>query len=101
MSQHQIYEGHEQGVHTHTVFEEGQMIVAKTFDAAPLVEYAKRAREATEGQRWGDGKLIGTIPLPVYAQIQQKYPDREGREQAIMKFFREQTAFVMFDKALK
>jgi hypothetical protein len=100
MSQHQIYEGQENGVHTTTHFQEGEMIVHKAFDAQPLLDYAKRAREATEGQRWGDGKFIGTIPMAVYAQI-QALPDRDAREQAIMTFFRENQAFTMFDRALK
>lgn len=100
MAEYTIDEGVKNGIRTKVHFEDGQIIHEKTFDAEPLLAYAKHAREATEGQRWGDGKLIGTIPNAVYAQILQ-IPDPDDREKAIMAYFRENTAFLMFDRALK
>lgn len=88
------------GVHTKVHFEDGAIIHQKTYDAQPLLDYAKQAREATDGQRWGDGKMIGTLPPAVYGQICQ-IADPAERDKAIMAYFRENTAFVMFDRALK
>jgi hypothetical protein len=102
MPQHTIDEGFnpQTGIRTKVHFEDGEMIVQKTFDAQPLLDYAKSAREATEGQRWGDGRVIGTLPPAVFGRISLiKDPDERDRE--IMRFFRENPAFVTFEKVLK
>lgn len=88
------------GINKRTHFEDETIVVQKSFDAEPHLEYAKRAREATEGQRWGEGKLIGHIPPAFYAEILQ-IRDPQEREKAVMRFFQENPAFVMFDRALK
>lgn len=90
----------EQGVHLKLHCEGDSLIVQKTWDAAPHLEYAKRAREATEGQNWGNGRLIGHIPPVEYAKI-CALKDPKERRAAAMRFLRENQAFVMFDKALK
>ena len=102
MTTHTIDEGFDPatGIRTRVHFEDGSIVYQKTFDAEPYLNYAKAARESTEGQRWGDGKIIGTIPPAIYARVIQA-SDREERERIVTDFFREQTAFVMFDKALK
>lgn len=102
MAQHKINEGFDAdtGIQEITHFQEGEIIVEKRFDAAPHLEYAKQAREATEGKRWGEGRMIGHIPPAFYAKI-LTIRDRDERDQAIMTFLRENPAFVMFDKALK
>lgn len=88
------------GVRTRVHFEDGQIIHQKTYDAEPYLKAAKEARERTAGESWGDGRVIGTLPPLVHAQIQQ-IADQQERERAIMAFFRENPAFVSFDRALK
>jgi hypothetical protein len=102
MTTHTIHEGTSQatGITTRAHFEDESIVIQKTFDAEPHVEYAKRAREATQGQRWGEGKLIGHIPPAFYAQT-MLIRDPQEREKAVLRFFQENPAFVMFDKALK
>jgi hypothetical protein len=85
------------GVTTQTHFEDGSIVVQKTFDADPHLEYARQAREATEGQRWGEGKMVGHIPPAFYAQI-LLIKDRDERKRAVQQFFKENPAFVMFDR---
>lgn len=88
------------GVTTQTHFEDDSIVVQKTFDAAPHLEYARQAREATEGKRWGEGRMVGHIPPAFYAQI-LTIRDPQERKKAVQRFLRENPAFVMFDRYLK
>ena len=95
-----INEGFDQhtGIQTRTHFDADEAIVIqKTFDADPHLEYAKQAREATNGQRWGEGKLVGHIPPAFYGQI-LTIRDPQGRKKAVQRFFKENPAFVMFER---
>lgn len=85
------------GVRTQIRFEGEEVIVAKSFDAAPHLAHAEHARQSTDGQRWGEGKLIGHIPPAYYAQI-LTVRDPQERKKAIKRFFAENPAFIMFDK---
>jgi hypothetical protein len=89
------------GAHTSVTFEGDQAVKKITYDAEPLLKEAAAERIATAGERWGDGRKVGTIPMPVYNQILQTYQGREERERAILSWLRLNTAFVTFDKFLK
>lgn len=93
-----IDEGYAGDIRTQLHFEsDGGLVVQKTFDAAPHLEYAAKARADTQGMRWGEGKLVGHIPDIFYAPI-CAIKDRKEREKAVRLFFQENPAFVMFDK---
>lgn len=82
---------------TSTVHEdETRTIIQKSYDAEPLLEYAKGLREATEGQRWGEGRIVGTVPMAVCAQFMRQ----DGRLDAkrLTEWIRANPAFVCFDK---
>ena len=99
MTTHTIHEGTSEntGVTTQTHFEDGAIVIQKSFDAEPHLDYAKQAREATDGQRWGEGKLVGHIPPAFYAQI-LLIRDPQERKSAVQRFLKENPAFVMFDR---
>lgn len=89
------------GIEVKTHFDGGEAIVIqKTFDAEPHLEYAKQAREATEGQRWGEGKLVGHIPPAFHAEIMM-IRDPQERKRRVQQFFRDNPAFVMYEPYLK
>ena len=88
------------GVHTQLSFEGDELIIKKSFDARPHLEYAERARQSTDGKRWGEGRLMGHIPPVFYAQI-LVITDPQERAKAIKTFFADNPAFVMFDRALR
>lgn len=102
MATHTIDEGFDPhtGIRTRVHFEDGHIVYQKTFDAQPYLEHAAQLREATQGQRWGDGKIIGTIPPAFHGQL-QLIKDPKERTKALMEFFRENPDFTCFDKALK
>lgn len=85
------------GIETKTHFADGDIVIQKTFDAEPHLEYAKRAREATDGQRWGEGKIVGHIPPALHAEI-LLIRDPQERKRRVQKFFKENPAFVMFHR---
>jgi hypothetical protein len=99
MAQLKINEGFDKntGIQEVTHFQEGEIIVEKRFDAQPHLEYAARAREATAGQRWGEGKLVGHLPPAFYAQVLQ-IRDKQERTKAVQLFFKENPHFVMFER---
>lgn len=81
---------------------EGDQIVHKTsFDAEPLLRQAHAERVATAGDRWGEGigTKVGSIPMAVYAQVLEM--DSESRQLFLVKWLRENPAFVTFERFLK
>ena len=96
-----VDEGIERGIRTQMHFEsDGGIVVQKTFDAEPHLDYAKQARLDTQGMNWGNGRLVGHIPDIFYAPI-CAIKDRKEREKAVRLFFQQNPAFIMFDKAFK
>ncbi|VTU37030.1 hypothetical protein [Variovorax sp. PBL-E5] len=89
-----------QGVRTQLHFEGDSLIVQRSYDAEPHLEYARQAREATEGKRWGEGRLVGHIPAAEYARF-LLIRDNAQRHAAIKTWLRENSKFVMFDAYLK
>lgn len=88
------------GVHTNLSFEGDAAIVKKTFDAEPHLRHAENARIQTSGMNWGEGRLVGHIPPAFYAEI-LTIKDPQERDRRIMEFFRQNKAFVMFDRFMK
>lgn len=86
-----------QGVRTQFHFEsDGGLVLQKTYDAEPILREAEIARQATAGQRWGNGRVVGTIDPIAYSRISQ-IKDRAERDKAILAYFRERPQFVKFD----
>ena len=93
---------HAYGVHRQVTFEGDQVVTKLTYDAEPLLEAAKAERIATAGNRWGEGvgTKVGTMPMAVYTEF-MKVQSAEERQKFILKWLRENPAFVTFDKFLK
>lgn len=95
-----VDEGVHDDVHTQLHFQGDSLIVQKTFDAEPHLQYAAEARRQTDGQRWGDGRLVGHLPAAIYAKFLE-IKDNKERAKMIRKWLQENTGFVMFDRFLK
>jgi len=87
------------GVRTQLHFEGNSLIVQRTYDAEPHLQYAKMARDSTDGQRWGNGRYVGHIPPAEYAKILM-LPSREERRKAVARFLQSNPALSMFHRAL-
>jgi len=44
---------------------DGRVGIQKTYDAEPFLDLAAADREATDGQRWGDFRKVGSVPMAV------------------------------------
>lgn len=89
------------GVRQELIFQGDEVVSKLTYDAGPMIEAAKAERSASAGDRWGDGRKVGTIPMAVLNQINQTYQGREEREKQILLWLRQNEAFVTFDKFMK
>lgn len=89
------------GTRKQVTFEGDQAVTKLTFDAEPFLKSAHDERIANEGKRWGEGigTKVGSIPMAVYTQY-LGLPVEE-RQLFLMKWLRENPAFVTFDKFLK
>jgi hypothetical protein len=72
------------------------IIEQNTFDAEPVLQAAKEARELTEGQRWGDGKVIGKVPMHIYAQC--AVMSKQDQHNFLLDYLRANPAFIAFGK---
>lgn len=96
-----LNEGYDRhGTHTEFIFEGDQVVRKQTFDAEPFLEAAHAERVATAGERWGEMRKVGTIPMAVYAHA-MTIKDQEERRKYILKWLRENPAMVSFEKFLK
>lgn len=90
---------HAYGVHRQVTFEGDQAVTKLTYDAQPFLERAHAERQATAGERWGDGRKVGTMPMAQYAEF-LKIPGAEQRKKFVLDWLKANPAFVTFDKFL-
>ncbi len=85
-----------QGV-TASVSLEGDSIITKhSFDMEPLLKEAEQARIATSGLGWGDGRVVGTIPLYM-ASVFMQIKDKDERKKRIFDYLKENSSLIKFD----
>ncbi len=85
------------GTQTRVKFEGDQIVKVQTFDAEPIVEACKAERNETAGQRWGEMRKVGSIPMAVYTKL-LTIPDQRERHKYLRRWLRENPAFITFDK---
>lgn len=78
---------------------DGRVTIEKTYDRQPFVEAAAAERAATEGQRWGEMRKIGMIPMAELATLMRR--DGGLDQKAAWAWIRANPALVTFSKALK
>ena len=88
------------GIRNELIFEGDQVVRKQTFDAAPFLEVAHAQRVATAGERWGEMRKVGTIPMAIYAKALE-IKDQKDRQKYILRWLRENPLMVTFDRFLK
>jgi hypothetical protein len=83
----------------HYLEDAGKTVIQKTYDAQPLVDACAEARAVTEGERWGDMRHIGTIPMAELATMMRQ--DGTIDKKRCIEFLKKNPAFVTFNKALR
>lgn len=87
------------GIHTELIFQGDEVVKKQTFDAQPFLEAAHAERQATAGQRWGEMRKVGTVPMAVYAKSLEIQDQRE-RQEYLLGWLKANPAMVTFDKFL-
>ena len=89
------------GVRKEVSFEGDQVVTKLTYDAAPMLAQAHAERTATAGQRWGEMRKVGVIPMAVLNNINATIPGALDRTAAILGWLKANPRMVSFDKFLK
>ena len=75
---------------------EGAVRIGKTWDAEPFLEVAAAERAATAGERWGEGRKVGTVPMAVLGMFLRQDGGLDVKRCA--QWLKENPAFITFDK---
>jgi hypothetical protein len=78
---------------------DGKVTIEKTYDSQPILEACAAERAATEGQKWGELRKIGSIPMAELATMMRQ----DGRidQKRAWAWVKANPAFCTFTKALK
>lgn len=88
------------GIRTKLHFEGDSLITQRTYDAEPILDACAAERAATAGERWGEMRKVGTIPMAEYAKF-LAIKDNAERVKAIRAYLAQNPRFVTFDRYLK
>lgn len=78
---------------------DGRTVIQKTYDAKPFIETAAAARAATDGQKWGEMRHVGFIPMAELATMMRQ--DGGIDQKRVIAFLRANPMLATFSKVLK
>lgn len=87
------------GITTKVHETETKVVIEKAYDAEPLVQAAKDIRTATEGERWGEMRHVGFIPVAELATMMRQ--DGGFDRSRVLAWLKKNPALVTFSKVLK
>lgn len=87
------------GIETKVHDVDGKVVIEKSYDAQPLLDEAAERRAVTSGQRWGDMRHVGFIPMAELATMLRQ--DGTIDNKRVMAWLKKNPALVTFDKVLK
>ncbi len=88
------------GTRTQIKFEGDQLIVQKSFDGKGLADHCKAINKATSGERWGEMRHVGTLPMAIYGKALGIKDNRE-RIKFIRNYLQQNPDFITFDRYMK
>lgn len=77
---------------------ENKVVIQKTEDVEPLLQACAFERAATAGERWGEMRKIGSIPMSVVAKFMRQDGGFDAKR--CKAWLKENPHFVTFEKAL-
>lgn len=77
---------------------EGKTVYEKSYDAQPFLDAAAEERALTRGERWGEGRKVGTIPMAELATMMRQ--DGTIRPERVIAWLKANQAMVTFEKFL-
>lgn len=77
----------------------GKVVIEKQYDARPFVDMAAEARASTAGERWGDMRHVGFIPMAELATMMRQ--DGTIDKKRCIEWLKKNPALVTFERLLK
>jgi hypothetical protein len=77
----------------------GRVVIEKQYDAQPLLDAAAEMRAQTQGQRWGEMRHVGFVPMAELGKMMRQ--DGSFDRKRVMAYLRANPALATFDKVLK
>lgn len=78
---------------------ESAVQIVKSYDAEPFLEGAAAMRAATEGERWGEMRHVGYIPMAELSKFYRQ--DGQLDKKRCIAWLKANPAMVTFSKVLK
>lgn len=88
------------GTRTQILFEGDDLIVKKSFDGKALADHCQEINKATAGEKWGEMRHVGTLPMAVYGKALAIKENKE-RMKFIKNWLRENPHFITFNRYMK
>lgn len=89
----------ETGITTSVHYLDGKTVIQKEYDAQPFLEAAADMRAATEGQRWGENRHVGFIPMAELGKMMRQ--DGGFDRERVIAWLRANPKLATFSKVLK
>lgn len=83
----------------HHIDDADRMVIQKTYDSQPFLDRAAEMRAQTEGQRWGEMRHVGFIPMAELATMMRQ--DGTIDNKRAMAWLKANPAMATFSKVLK
>lgn len=87
------------GIQTTVHRTENKVVIQKTEDVEPLLDACAAERAATAGQRWGEMRKVGSIPMSVVAKFMRQDGGFDAKR--CVEWLKDNPAFITFDRVLK
>lgn len=78
---------------------ETKTAIEKVYDAEPFLETAQNMRSATAGERWGETRHVGFIPMAELGKMMRQ--DGGFDRGRVLKYIKANPALCTFEKFLK
>ena len=78
---------------------ESRTVIEKTYDAEPFIQTAAEMRAATEGQKWGEMRHVGFIPMAELGKMMRQ--DGGIDQKRMIAYLKANPALATFSKVLK
>ena len=76
-----------------------RVVIEKSYDASALKDLCAAERNATDGQRWGEWRKVGSVPMAELATMMRQDGTLDQKRAAA--WLKKNPAFVTFNKFLK
>lgn len=83
----------------HDITDANRVVIEKQYDAQPFLNEAAEMRARTEGERWGDMRHVGFIPMAELSKMMRQ--DGTIDRKRCVEFLKKNPAFATFSKVLK